>query len=282
MKSRQAERSDAATGRPGSSVVPKVLAALALAGALQACATGPSASPGAAPAAEAAADQVAAPAAGGGAAAADPDPPPTRPDAERIAELEAIYRERAEEVLRNYHEGDVRFMTGMIGHHAQALLMCSFAPGNDASADMQTMCERIISSQRDEIDLMQRWLRDRGLEVPEVHIADGALMIHGPAHAHHMPGMLSPEQVDELRSARGREFDRLFLVYMIQHHEGAVTMVDELFATDGAAQGDDLVFRLASDIQADQTSEIRRMESMLEAMPPSGAAAPTPYQDRVK
>ena len=118
---------------------------------------------------------------------------------------------------------------------------------------------------------MQRWLRDRGLEVPEVHVADGELMIHGPEHAHHMPGMLSPEQVDDLRNARGQDFDRLFLVYMIQHHEGAVTMVDDLFATDGAAQGDDLIFRLASDIQADQTSEIRRMELMLEAMTPGGS-----------
>ena len=114
-------------------------------------------------------------------------------------------------------------------------------------------------------------------------------MIHGPDHAHHMPGMLSPEQVDDLRNARGPDFDRLFLVYMIQHHQGAVTMVDELFATDGAAQGDDLIFRLASDIQADQTSEIERMESMLEAMTPGGSNSgsemfprhPTLFQDEI-
>ena len=257
MKSRQDDNLVAHAGRPWSPLI-----VLILAGSLQACAAGPGASPGSPTPADAAVATT---------IAADPDPPPTRPDAARIAELEAIYQQRAEEVLRNYHEGDVHFMTGMIGHHAQALLMCSFAPGNDASAHMQTLCERIISSQQDEIDLMQRWLRDRGLEVPEVHIADGELMIHGPEHAHHMPGMLSPEQVDDLRNAHGQDFDRLFLVYMIQHHEGAVTMVDDLFATDGAAQGDDLIFRLASDIQADQTSEIRRMELMLEAMTPGGS-----------
>ncbi len=257
MKNRHAGQPVAHPGRPWWP-----LFVLILAGASQACAAGPGASPGSPTPADAAAAT---------APATEPDPPPTRPDAARIAELEAIYQQRAEEVLRNYHEGDVHFMTGMIGHHAQALLMCGFAPGNDASAHMQTLCERIISSQQDEINLMQRWLRDRGLEVPEIHIADGELMIHGPEHAHHMPGMLSPEQVAELRNARGRDFDRLFLVFMIQHHQGAVTMVDELFATDGAAQGDDLIFRLASDIQADQTSEIERMELMLEAMEPSGS-----------
>jgi len=251
-------RAGSSRRRHGSPAV--VVAGLAV--ALQACTGGPGTSPGSpAPAGPPA----------GTAAVAEPDPPPTRPDAAKIAELEAIYRQRAEEVRRNYHEGDVHFMTGMIGHHAQALLMCGFAPENDASLNMQTLCERIISSQQDEINLMQAWLRDRDLEVPEVHIADGVLMIHGPEHAMHMPGMLSPEQVEELSQARGPDFDRLFLLYMIQHHKGAVTMVDDLFATDGAAQGDDLIFRLASDIQADQTSEIERMELMLEAMGSSGS-----------
>ena len=156
-------------------------------------------------------------------------------------------------------------MTGMIGHHAQALVMSGFAPGNDASPTIRTLCARIINAQKDEIDIMQQWLRDRGLVVPEIHIADGHLIIHGPEHAHHMPGMLSPEQLDELRHARGLDFDRLFLKYMIMHHRGAVTMVLDLFATDGAAQ-DDFVFRLASDIQADQGSEIERMELMLGAL----------------
>ena len=191
--------------------------------------------------------------------------PPTRPDAATIAELEALYEARAQAALEGYHDADVHFMTGMIGHHAQALVMSGFAPDNGASPTIQTLCARIINAQKDEINVMQAWLRDRGLEVPEVHIADGKLMIHGPEHAMHMPGMLTPEQLEELGQTHGPDFDRLFLKYMIMHHNGAVTMVHDLFATDGAAQGD-FVFKLASDIQADQASEITRMELMLEAL----------------
>ena len=192
-------------------------------------------------------------------------PPVSRPDAATITRLEALYQARADSALTGYHAADVHFMTGMIGHHAQALVMSGFAPENGASPTIQTLCARIINAQQDEIDVMQAWLRDRGLEVPEIHIADGHLMIHGPEHAMHMPGMLSEEQLEELGRARGRDFDRLFLKYMIMHHKGAVTMVLELFDTDGAAQ-DDFVFKLASDIQADQSSEIERMELMLEAL----------------
>jgi uncharacterized protein (DUF305 family) len=90
-------------------------------------------------------------------------------------------------------------------------------------------------------------------------------------HEMHMSGMLTPDQLDELRAARDQEFDGLFLRFMIQHHNGAVSMVHELFGTDGAAQ-DDLVFKLASDIQVDQTTEAARMERMLAAMQPSGRA----------
>jgi uncharacterized protein (DUF305 family) len=188
---------------------------------------------------------------------------PTRPAAATIARLEALYEARADSALTGYHAADVHFMSGMIGHHAQALVMSGFAPENGASSTIQTLCARIINAQKDEIDIMQAWLRDRGLGVPEIHIADGHLMIHGPEHASHMPGMLSQEQLDELGRATGRDFDRLFLKYMIMHHEGAVTMVLDLFATDGAAQ-DDFVFKLASDIQADQSSEIKRMQLMLD------------------
>ncbi len=94
-------------------------------------------------------------------------------------------------------------------------------------------------------------------------------MVHGADHAMHMPGMLTPDQIRELDEARGPDFDRLFLTYMIQHHNGAVTMVHDLFGADGAAQGD-LAFKLASDIQVDQISEIARMELMLEALPATG------------
>lgn len=163
------------------------------------------------------------------------------------------------------HEADVRFMTGMIHHHAQALLMSSWAPDRAASPSIETLAARITNAQRDEIGLMQRWLRDRDRPVPEVG-PEGRM----PApmdHDMHMAGMLDREQLDALSSAEGREFDRLYLTYMIQHHQGAVTMVHELFATDGAAL-DDSVFKIASDIQVDQRSEIARMQRMLEAMGP--------------
>ncbi len=189
----------------------------------------------------------------------------SRPDSATIAALEALYQARAEAALQGHHDADVHFMAGMIGHHAQALVMAGFAPEAGASPAIQTLCARIINAQRDEINAMQAWLRDRGLAVPEVHISDGHLTIHGPEHAMHMPGMLTRAQLEELGRARGADFDRLFLEYMIMHHEGAVTMVERLFATDGAAQGD-FVFKLASDIQADQGSEIARMELMLEGL----------------
>ena len=205
-----------------------------------------------------------------------PAPTLTRPDAATVARLESLYRARADSALSGYLAADVHFMTGMIGHHAQALVMSGFAPENGASPTIRTLCARIINAQKDEIDVMQAWLRDRGLEVPEFHIAGGRLMIHGPEHAHHMPGMLSPEQLDELRHARGSDFDRLFLKYMIMHHKGAVTMVLDLFAIDGAAQ-DNFVFKLASDIQADQGSEIERMEIMLGAL--GGAREKLPGQE---
>lgn len=191
-------------------------------------------------------------------------------DGPSLAELEAIYHARLDSALMNVHEADVHFMTGMIGHHAQALVMSGYAPENGASPTIQTLAARIINAQKDEIAVMQRWLRDRDRPVPEIHGEGADATVHGPDHLMHMPGMLSPEQLAALSNARGREFDRLFLTYMIQHHEGAVTMVHDLFATDGAGQ-DDLVFKLASDIQVDQASEIARMKLMLEQMMGAGA-----------
>ena len=176
-------------------------------------------------------------------------------------------------------DADAEFMSGMIHHHAQALVMSAFAPRNGAGSSVRTLAARIINAQKDEIRNMQTWLRDRGRPVPEVDengavhmpggdegMAAGAHAMHGADHSMQMPGMLSAEQMQELRAARGTDFDRLFLTYMIQHHQGAVTMVHELFATDGAAQ-DDLVFKIASDIQVDQITEINRMKLMLEAIP---------------
>ena len=181
------------------------------------------------------------------------------------AEFEALYRARQDSAMMLYTEADVRFMTGMIGHHGQALVMAALAPPNGAGPSIRTLTARVINAQKDEIATMQGWLRDRGQTVPEVEITGTTMIVHGPEYAMHMPGMLTKEQLGELEAAQGSEFDRLFLIYMIQHHQGAVTMVHELFATDGAGL-DGVVFKLASDIQADQTAEIARMESMLASL----------------
>ena len=183
-----------------------------------------------------------------------------------IGDLEAIYLARLDSAQSRFTPADVDFMTGMIAHHAQALVMAALAPTHGASPSVQILCARIINAQRDEIATMQQWLRDRGQPVPEVHIDGLGLMIHGVGERHHhMPGMLTRAQLEELDRARGAEFDRVFLTYMIQHHRGAVTMVHDLFGTDGAAQ-DEAAFKLASDIQVDQLTEIARMEQMLAAL----------------
>jgi uncharacterized protein (DUF305 family) len=165
-----------------------------------------------------------------------------------------------------FTRADVDFMTGMIAHHAQALIMCDMAPTHGAGPSVATLCRRILNSQQAEILTMQSWLRDRGQTVPEVMINGLDLMLEGvPQHHMHMPGMLTQQQLVALDGARGAAWDRLFLVDMIGHHQGAVDMVHDLFATDGAAQ-DELAFKLANDIQADQTTEIDRMKLMLDAL----------------
>jgi uncharacterized protein (DUF305 family) len=192
---------------------------------------------------------------------------PARP-ARTNAELEAIYHARVDSARTRFIAADAEFMTGMIAHHAQALVMAAMAPSHGANAQVRVLAARIDNAQRDEISWMQQWLRDRGRPVPEVHIEGTQLMIHG-AGAHHdhsaMPGMLTPVQLDQLDAARGAEFDRLFLEFMVRHHQGAVEMVDDLFATDGAAQDGD-TFKVASDIQVDQRTEIARMRLMLDEM----------------
>lgn len=198
--------------------------------------------------------------------APSPSPPPASRDPAAVAELDSLYRARIETARSRFVDADVRFMQGMIAHHTQALIMSEMAPTHGAGATVLTLTARTINAQSDEIATMRRWLQDRGQPVPEIHVMGTSLMVMGADHdMAAMPGMLTDEQMHQLDAARGREFDRLFLTYMIQHHSGAVTMVHELFATDGAAQGDE-VFKIASDIQADQTSEIRRMESMLDQL----------------
>ena len=180
-------------------------------------------------------------------------------------ELEALYWARIDSSRMNFTQADVDFMTNMIGHHAQALIMSDLAPKNDASPEIQVLAARIINAQKDEIATMQTWLRDRDQPVPEVHINGLNLMIHGVGDHHDhmdMQGMLTQEQLVELSEAKGEEFDRLFLTYMIEHHQGAVSMVKKLIATDGAVQ-DEGSFRLATDINVDQITEIERMKLML-------------------
>jgi uncharacterized protein (DUF305 family) len=159
-----------------------------------------------------------------------------------------------------WSEADVRFLQGMIPHHAQALEMTALAESRAARADVRLVAQRITVSQQDEIAQMQRWLRARGQAIPDAHA-------HHTSHAA-MPGMLTPQEMERLAAATGAEFDRLFLEGMIRHHEGALAMVAELFATQGAAQESEL-YAIASEVDADQRMEIARMRAMLDAVPPS-------------
>ncbi len=163
-----------------------------------------------------------------------------------------------------FNDADVQFMTGMIHHHSQAVLISGWAASHGASDAIKRLTERIVVGQGDEIQWMDTWLRDRNQKVPPSDTAT-ARMMGGMDHMS-MPGMLSPEQLQQLDHARGQEFDRLFLTFMMQHHRGAIAMVDQLFATQGATQEEDS-FRLASNIYADQTTEIDRMQRMLDALP---------------
>jgi uncharacterized protein (DUF305 family) len=169
-------------------------------------------------------------------------------------------------------QADIDFMSGMIGHHAQAVQMAGWAASHGASPSVRVLCERIVVAQRDEIGLMQTWLRDRKLAVPVADPKGWTMNMGGAQHTMLMPGMLSEAQMKELEAARTTEFDRLFLKYMIQHHEGAITMTETLFNSQGAAQ-DELVFKFASDVQGDQATEIARMKLMLDAIP-AGAGNP--------
>ncbi|GJG89167.1 hypothetical protein tb265_43480 [Gemmatimonadetes bacterium T265] len=210
-----------------------------------------------------------------------------RPPADAMGDSAAVARARADSTRYAYTAADVQFMRHMIGHHAQAITMSRMAPTHGASPAVRRLADRIINAQRDEIATMQQWLRDRRQPVP---VADtGAVPSHdamshdampgmtmpmdGAAHAGAhgaepamlMPGMLTAAQLAELDRARGPEFDRLFLTFMIRHHQGAVSMVDALFGTYGAAQ-DETVFKFASDVHVDQTTEIARMQRMLAAI----------------
>jgi uncharacterized protein (DUF305 family) len=164
-----------------------------------------------------------------------------------------------------YTAADVQFMRGMIVHHEQAVLIAGWAPSHSAGASLRVLCERIVVAQQDEIALMGAWLRERHEDVPSAEPHDHSMP--GMSHPMLMPGMLTPAQLAQLDSARDLEFDRLFLTFMIQHHQGAIAMVEQLLRVPGAAQ-DGRVFRFAADVNVDQATEIDRMRRMLAAMPP--------------
>jgi uncharacterized protein (DUF305 family) len=204
----------------------------------------------------------------------------SRPDGFVMGQAGAIERARQDSLRYPYTQADVDFMSGMIHHHAQAILIARWAPTHGASPAVQRLTARIINAQSDEIVTMQNWLRDRRRDPMLVDSLGNVAMTMGESgsHAGHtmhamaaMPGMLSDAQLQELNAARGADFDRLFLIHMMQHHRGAVTMVRTLFAARGAGQ-DETVFRFAADVEVDQTTEIKRMLSMLLEM---GVVPPT-------
>jgi uncharacterized protein (DUF305 family) len=156
---------------------------------------------------------------------------------------------------------DVEFMQGMIHHHAQAVEMTAMIPSHTQNKNLRALGARISSSQSDEIRFMQRWLAVRGESVPKQMPKMPGMTMSEDTMAL-MPGMLTPQQMDALEKAKGVEFDRLFLVGMIQHHGGALTMVKDLFDTAGAGQDAEL-FNFATDADNTQRAEIRIMESML-------------------
>jgi uncharacterized protein (DUF305 family) len=176
-----------------------------------------------------------------------------------------IAKARADSLRYPYTAGDVQFMSHMIGHHAQAIVMSGWAASHGASPAVVRLADRIINAQQDEINTMQSWLRDRRQPVPEAKPGPMKMTMDGMEHEMLMPGMLTDEQMKRLDQAKGKDFDRLFLRDMIQHHRGAVSMVTDLFGTNGAAQ-DETVFKFANDVQVDQSTEIARMERMLAAL----------------
>ncbi|GAB5521365.1 MAG: DUF305 domain-containing protein [Rhodothermales bacterium] len=164
-----------------------------------------------------------------------------------------------------FTEADVQFMQGMIPHHQQALQMTALVREHAATNAVRQMALRMEISQRDEIKLMEAWLTERGQPVEMSMGSMGGM--HGGHHnmvggLHVMPGMLTAEQMEALANARGVEFDRLFLEGMIQHHQGAIDMVETLFNSAGAAQ-ESTIFKFAEDVDADQQMEIDRMRGLL-------------------
>jgi uncharacterized protein (DUF305 family) len=183
---------------------------------------------------------------------------------DKVLPQSELRKDKAPSTAPKASRADVDFFQGMIPHHAQAVIMASEAASHGARADILVLCERIVVGQTDEIALMQYWLRTHGETVPDGKSTK--MKMPGMDMVMLMPGMLTDEQMAALDKARGSEWDRLFLQGMIGHHQGAVGMVDKLLnSTDPA--NDDLVYKMASDVYADQTTEIERMTKMLATIP---------------
>jgi uncharacterized protein (DUF305 family) len=164
-------------------------------------------------------------------------------------------------VLPPLSSADVEFMQGMILHHAQAVEMTALIPSHTANRNLRSLGARISSSQSDEIKFMKRWLAARGEAIPKLMPKMAGMdMPNDPTEL--MPGMLTPEQMETLRSAKDDDFDHLFLQGMIQHHNGALTMVKDLFDSAGAGQDAEL-FNFATDADNTQRAEIQIMQTML-------------------
>lgn len=156
-------------------------------------------------------------------------------------------------------QADVDFMKQMIGHHAQAIVMTSLVPERSDNEDLVLFVERMDISQVAEIEQMQQWLAERGEDMPDVD-GMGHSGMAGMAEGDLMPGMLTAEELTALEQATGEDFERLFLEGMTRHHQGAIDMVEQLFALDGGQE--QTVFQLAAHIQSDQAIEIQRMAAM--------------------
>jgi uncharacterized protein (DUF305 family) len=194
------------------------------------------------------------------ASAQDPPPAIVQPGAPGEP-TRTLTPEEAAALGRPMHvDADVRFMQGMIHHHGQALDMTDLLSSRTESEQMRLLAQRIDISQTDEIGMMEGWLASRGEEAPKVREEEASPLNDDQL----MPGMLTERQMAQLAAATGEVFDRLFLEFMIVHHEGALTMVSELFLVSGAGQESD-IFKFASDVDADQNIEIRRMSTMLQA-----------------
>jgi uncharacterized protein (DUF305 family) len=166
--------------------------------------------------------------------------------------------------LPPYSPADVQFMQHMITHHAQAVEMTALIESHTENKQLRSLGERISRSQSDEINFMKRWLMTRGEpSSPAMHEMPGMDM---SSHQMLMPGMLTPKQMDALRNAKGEEFDELFLRGMIQHHNGALSMVKNLFDSAGAGQEAEL-FNFATDVDSGQRAEIKVMQTMLDHKP---------------